>query len=177
MADETRRYYNGAAAYDVYAYQNQAARPLEEPRHLPEEYPLPQRQPRQKARTAVAPFAMAGILAVACLMVLVIFGYVQLFEATSEVSELESRLQALNEQQVMLQSKYEGRINLEQLQTRAEELGLTLPGEGQVIYVNLAGADRAEIFQQQHSSVFTEVFDALEQSVTGLIAYLNRTAA
>ena len=176
MADEYRNLYNGAAAYDVYSYQN-TAQPLERPQHLPEEQPVHRKQPRTKAHTAIAPFALVGILAAACLMILVVFGYVQLFEASSEVSTLEARLKELNEEQTLLESRYEGRINLTQIQTRAEELGLKLPAEEQVVYLNLAGGDRAEVYQQQHTSVFSEVLDALKQSATGLIAYLNRQSA
>ena len=88
MADRRAQYHtNGAAAYDVYAWnQSTAPQRRPEPQHLPEERPLPQKRQRVKARTALAPFTVVGMLAVACLLVLVVFGYVQLFEATSEVS-------------------------------------------------------------------------------------------
>ena len=39
--------------------------------------------PARPARTAVAPFTILGAAISACMMILVIFGYVQLFEATS----------------------------------------------------------------------------------------------
>ena len=92
MADRRAQYHtNGAAAYDVYAWnQSTAPQRRPEPQHLPEERPLPQKRQRVKARTALAPFTVVGMLAVACLLVLVVFGYVQLFEATSEVSKLEN---------------------------------------------------------------------------------------
>ena len=85
MADRRAQYHtNGAAAYDVYAWnQGTAPQRRPEPQHLPEERPLPQKRQRAKARTALAPFTVVGMLAVACLLVLVVFGYVQLFEATS----------------------------------------------------------------------------------------------
>ena len=96
MADE--RYYrtSGAAAYDVYSpYNNNTARPLpRQPQGLPEERPLPRREQRVKAKTAVAPFTLLGAVTVVCMLVLVIFGYVQLFEATDNVSKLETKLQS-----------------------------------------------------------------------------------
>ena len=39
---------------------------------------------------AVAPAAVLGLMVVACMLILVVFGYVQLYEATQKVSGLES---------------------------------------------------------------------------------------
>mgnify|MGYP000432290392 CR=1 FL=1 len=84
----------------------------------------------------------------ACLLVLVVFGYVQLFEATSEVSKLENQLSALQSQQKQLQSRYEARIDLDAIETAAGDLGLTKPSQEQIVYLDLSGADRAEIYQE-----------------------------
>ena len=99
MAQSNRKFYrdNGAAAYDVYAWNDQAARQYEDGRayersrqyELPEEQVREQPYRRVKSRTAIAPFTLVGMLTVACLMILMIFGYVQLFEASSSVSKLE----------------------------------------------------------------------------------------
>ena len=60
MADRRAQYHtNGAAAYDVYAWnQGTAPQRRPEPQHLPEERPLPQKRQRAKARTALAPFTV-----------------------------------------------------------------------------------------------------------------------
>lgn len=178
---DDRRFYgaNGAAAYDVYAdpYRSNVARPLEEPRHLPEEQPLPERRKRVKAKTAIAPFTLFGMLAAACMMILVIFGYVQLYEASTKVSRLESQLQSLEAEQTLLRSKYEGKIDLPAIQSRAAELGLHTPESGEVIYLNLAGGDRAEIYRQTKTSLLTEIVQTIEQSVSSLIAYLRPASA
>ena len=181
MADERRRYYgaDGAAAYDVYSveFRSNAARPLERPRQLPDEQPLPQRQKRVREKTAIAPFTLFGMLAAACMLVLVIFGYVQLYEATTEVSRLESQLQQLNAQQALLKSKYEGKIDLDTIEQRAAELGLRTPEAEQIVYVNLSGSDRAEIYQQTRTSLIGEIVQTIEQSVSSLIAYLRPASA
>lgn len=130
-----------------------------------------------RARTALAPFTVVGMLAVACLLVLVVFGYVQLFEATSEVSKLENQLSALQSQQTQLQSRYEARIDLDAIETAAGDLGLTKPSQEQIVYLDLSGADRAEIYQEEKTSVFSEIVSAMEQSVSGLIAYLRAASA
>ena len=175
MADRRAQYHtNGAAAYDVYAWnQSTAPQRRPEPQHLPEERPLPQK----RQRSSFAPFTVVGMLAVACLLVLVVFGYVQLFEATSEVSKLENQLSALQSQQTQLQSRYEARIDLDAIETAAGDLGLTKPSQEQIAYLDLSGADRAEIYQEEKTSVFAEIVSAMEQSVSGLIAYLRAASA
>lgn len=181
MATEERRFYgaNGAAAYDVYAdpYRSNVARPLEEPRRLPQEQPLPERRRRVKAKTAIAPFTLFGMLAAACMMILVIFGYVQLYEATTKVSRLESQLQTLQAEQTLLRSKYEGKIDLTSIQSRAAELGLHTPEGEEVVYLDLSGGDRAEIYQQTKTSLIGEIVQTIEQSVSSLIAYLRPASA
>ncbi len=179
MAAGDKNYYrtSGAAAYDVYTSYNNAARPLERPQGLPEERPQPQRVQRVKVKTAVAPFTLFGMAAVVCMLVLVIFGYVQLFEATSKVARLETQLENLQQTQAVLESKYEGRINLQDIETKAGALGLKLPTAEQTVYLDLSGADRAEIYHEQKTSVLGEIIAAMEQSISELIAYLRPAAA
>ena len=175
MAAERNPYYstNGAAAYDVYSVENTLRQPV---RH-PQERELPQKRQRVRARTAVAPFTILGAAISACMMILVIFGYVQLFEATSRVSKLESQLQSLQEEQLLLQSKYEGKIDLAGIEEQAETLGLRKPSQEQIVYVNLAGTDQAEIYKTEKSSILSEIIGAVEQSISDLIAYLHPAAA
>ena len=180
MAAERNPYYstNGAAAYDVYA-SNTVRQPLREPeRHaLPQDRPLPQKRQRVRAKMAIAPFTVFGAAIAACMMILVIFGYVQLFEASSRVSRLESQLKSLQADQLLLQSKYEGKIDLAAIEQRASELGLRKPSQEQIVYVNLTGTDQAEIYKTEKSSILGEIIGAVEQSISDLIAYLHPAAA
>ena len=104
-------------------------------------------------------------------------GYDELFEATSRVSKLESQLQSLQEEQLLLQSKYEGKIDLAAIEQRASELGLRKPSQEQIVYVNLTGTDQAEIYTTEKSSILGEMIGAIEQSISDLIAYLHPAAA
>lgn len=176
MADESR-FYNGAAAYDVFTIQANSAQPLSQPQQLPEERPVPQRKTRVKVKTEVSPFAIFGMAAVACLLVLVIFGYVQLFEATNRVSKLEYRLQTLTEEQAILQSKYSGKVDMDTIRARATEMGLRTPTASQIVYVNLTGSDHAEIYEVEKSSLLGEIFAAMRESVSEMIAYLHPAEA
>ena len=110
-------------------------------------------------------------------MILVIFGYVQLFEASRNVSRLETQLANLKEQQLMLQSKYDAKIDLTAAEEYAAEIGLTKCQPEQIVYVSFSGNDQAEIYTQQRTSVFGEILDAMQQSILGLIEYLHPAAA
>ena len=177
MAQSNRKFYrdNGAAAYDVYAWNDQAARQYEDGRAYEQsrQYELPEEQVREqpyrrvKSRTAIAPFTLVGMLTVA---------YVQLFEASSSVSKLENQLANLKEQQLMLQSKYDAKIDLAAAEAHAAEIGLTKCQPEQIVYVSFSGTDQAEIYTQQRTSVFGEILDAMQQSIFGLIEYLHPTA-
>ncbi len=178
MAEENRYFENGTLAYDVYAWQGTAVpQPQPHPQGLPEEHVRPQPYRRVKAKTAIAPFTLLGMIVVSCLMILVIFAYVQLFESTSQVSRLRSELSALKEQQMMLQSKYDGKIDLAAAQEYGEGIGLAKPLQEQIVFVNLSGIDRAEIYQQTRTSLLGEIVEAVRESVFGLIEYLHPSGA
>ena len=83
---------NGAAAYDVgytrYTYGNTA--PARKSAQKPKRRPKPQKQVR--AKLTVAPLAVAGMLLAGLMLLLVICGYVQLYEATNEVGQLQDEI-------------------------------------------------------------------------------------
>ena len=81
------------------------------------------------------------------------------------------------EEQLLLQSKYEGKIDLAGIEEQAETLGLRKPSQEQIVYVNLAGTDQAEIYKTEKSSILSEIIGAVEQSISDLIAYLHPAAA
>ena len=169
--------YGSSAAYDLYRYQDynyggSAAPEIQNP-GLPEERIVPERVRRVKAKTAVAPFAVVGLMVAACMLILVVFGYVQLYEATEHVSSLKNELYSLQEDQAVLESLYEGSIDLNVIEARAAELGLVTPSREQTVYINLSGSDRAEIYETEHLNLFQRIIQAIESSATGLVEYLS----
>lgn len=164
--------YNGSAAYDLYEYQGNTAPQIQSP-GLPEERVLPEKRQRVKVKATVAPFAVLGMMVVACMLILVVFGYVQLYEATERVSGLESELSSLRQEQVVLESLYESSIDLDYIEQWAAELGMGLPTQEQTVYLNLTGTDRAEIYTVEKSNIFQRIIQAIESSASGLVEYLS----
>ena len=169
---ETDRLYNGSAAYDLYRTEGSAAPKIERP-GLPEERPYTRPERRVKVKAAVAPPSVVGLMVAACMLILVVFGYVQLYEATEHVSSLKNELYSLQEDQAVLESLYEGSIDLNVIEARAAELGLVAPSREQTVYINLSGSDRAEIYETEHLNLFQRIIQAIESSATGLVEYLS----
>lgn len=154
-----REAYNGAAAYDVFAANT--ARPLERPNALPEA-PARRVQVRKvKTRPTLSPMALLGAVAVLALLVAVVFGYVRLYEAQSEVGELQSRSAELSEEQARLRAQYESAIDPEAIEARALALGLRQPTASQKVYVQVDGNDTTELFEApEEKSLMQQVCDA-----------------
>ena len=171
-SEKTDRLYNGSAAYDLYRTEGSAAPKIDHP-GLPEEktYSRPERYVKVKA--AIAPSSVLGLMVVACMLILVVFGYVQMYEATQHVSDLKSQLSSLQQEQVVLESLYEGSIDLALVEEQASELGYSMPEKDQIVYLDLTGTDKAEIYTVQKDNIFQRVIRAIENSAAGLVEYLS----
>lgn len=126
---------NGSAAYDI--YQDTAARPLLQPKRLPD---APVRFPpvkKTKAKLSVAPLTILGVVAVVVMCFVLIHSYASLYEAESQVADLQQENSALQAQQEDLLLRYEKSVDLEEIAQRAEALGMHLPTADQIVYVEL----------------------------------------
>lgn len=126
---------NGSAAYDI--YQDTAARPLLQPKRLPD---APVRFPpvkKTKAKLSVAPLTILGVVAVVVMCFVLIHSYASLYEAESQVADLQQENSALQAQQEDLLLRYEKSVDLEEIAQRAEALGMHLPTADQIVYVDL----------------------------------------
>ena len=171
---QTPRYRtNGSAAYDVRRYGN-AAPEIRRP-GLPEErrQPTPARRVRVRAKTEIAPLAVLGLVATVGMLILVVFSYVRLYEATAEVGRLNEELAALSQEQQALTSEYEGKIDLAAIEQRARELGMVQPTDAATVYLNLSGTDRAEVLSEESPGLLESVIGAFKSSVESLVSYLS----
>jgi len=168
----TDRMYNGSAAYDLHVINGSAAPEIER-RGLPEDRPMPFNERHIKAKVAIAPVSVFGLMVTVCMLILVVFGYVQLYEATERVSTLKNELSVLRQEQVVLESLYEGGIDLDYIETQAGAMGFAVPEREQIVYLNLVGSDKAEIYSVEKENVFQRIIRAVETSAGGLVEYLS----
>lgn len=168
---ETKRYYeNGSAAYDTYY---NAAIPLQRPHELPEERPAraPHKKAKTKAKAGIAPFALVGIIIAVFLLSMVIYSYVQLYEASSRVGELNEQLSELQTENGKLRSGYESGIDLTLIELQAKQLGMKMPSSNQEVYLNISNTDRGEVISVDNENVFERTWEAVSESFTGLLEY------
>ena len=170
MADRKRYYENGSAAYDLYS---SAVRPLSLPQELPEERVEPARKKKVKvkAKAAVAPFALVGAIVALSLLVMMVFGYVQLYEAAGRVGELNDQLTVLQVENSKLRSGYESGIDLTLIELQAKQLGMKMPSSNQEVYLNISNTDRGEVIAVQDMNVLEQTWTAVKSSFTGLLEY------
>ena len=161
--------YNGSAAYNIRGN----AVPKPQPAKLPEEKPLTHAKPAPKAKPAIAPLAVIGLAVVAVLLLMVVYSYVQLYETNNLVGELTDQLSAAQADTAKLRSAYESRIDLAEIEAKARELGMTQPTARQTVWLNIAGADHAEVLRVDDRSYAEKSWDALTGSFEGVLEYFR----
>lgn len=82
-----------------------------------------------RARLGISPLTALGAAAAVLMLALVVFSYIRLYEARSDVGKLQTQLSTLEEQQARLQSQYDNALDLEQIEKRAKELGMRPAGQ------------------------------------------------
>jgi len=163
---------NGSAAYDIHyrPYEDgNAAREVREPVRRPKH----KAKRRVKAKLTIAPMAIVGMLAAACMLIFVLCGYVQLYEQTTYVSELEAALEEEQALNARLQSTYDNKIDLNVIEEKALALGMTLPNNKQTIYLDLEGSDKAVILEAEDENVVGTAWQAIVRSVQTLREYFS----
>lgn len=166
MAERKRYFENGSAAYDIFST---AAQPLE----LPEEKKEPSRKQKTKvkAKLAIAPFTLVGVLVAVVLLTMVIYSYVQLYEASSRVGELTEELTAIQTENGKLRSGYESGIDLTTIELEAKQLGMKMPSSNQEVYLNISNTDRGEVIAVENENIFARTWEAVTESFTGILEY------
>lgn len=165
---------NGSAAYDIYSSRESTARPLERPNRLPEK-PLIA-VPETTVRTAlrISPAVVFGIAAAAILLFLVIFSYMRLYEAQSEVSNLKTEREELLAEREQLRADYENALDLEEVEERARKMGMHEPLNSQITYIEVDAGDTTEIYTPpEERNFFEQVFYAFKDTVADVVEYFS----
>ena len=163
----------GSVAYDpsFYVGEEQAARPA--PAKKPRPRTRPQKQPVVRQRMAVSPFAVVGVAGALLMLVLVIFGYAQVYESASRLGEMRDTVAQLQEENQKLQNQYDSSINLEQIEERARELGMQQPTANQIVTLHIPAEDTAVVVPKTASNPFQAAWEALVETARGLWDYLH----
>ncbi len=162
---------NGSAAYDIHA---NTARPAERPERLPDAPRRTKPVRRVKTKLAIAPFTVLGTAIAVVMLFLVVFSYVRLYEAKSEVSELKSQKTELTTQEQRLRSQYENSLDLPAIETRAKELGMRQPLASQIVYVEVEAGDTVQLdTAPEERNLLERVYDAFRGVISDVVEYFS----
>ena len=173
MAETTAYREYGAAAVDYYS----SAQPVHAPA-LPEEkvHPQKKREVRVKAKAAVAPLSILGFGVALVMLILVVFGYVRLYEASSRHASLSRELQELKAENAALTNQYEGQVDLAHVESVAvSELGMQKGLAEQTVYLDLSRAsDQGIVFAApKQDGILRTAYESVRESIAGLLEYLK----
>lgn len=170
---------NGNLAYDFGALE----RELDNTGHMtPDLYASPMEETaadviarahestKAKVRPAerVSPVMVLGFAAVAVMMVMMVFSYVQLNTISSSIVSMRTKVAALQTEQVMLMTDYEQAFDLSSVKEAALAAGMSTPSDSQVYYIDLSDPDSAVVFAQEEKgleAVLTSAGDAAKSVV------------
>ena len=138
----------GSAAYDPSFYVSEESVAQQIPAAKPR--PRHRKQPVARQKMVVSPFALLGIAVSLLMLVLVLFGYAQVYESASQLGEMRDTVAELQEENRKLQNEYDSSINLEKIETRAKELGMQQPTAKQSVTLHIPAEDTAVILSLIH---------------------------
>ena len=165
---------DGSVAYRIYETREDGTTAVK-PAHveLPEEAREPERKQVVKAKIVISPFAAIGMVVVVALLAMVIYGYVQFYELTNRLGEINDQITTNNSEISKKESYLESKIDLAQVEARAKEMGMRMPTARQKVYVNVPGADRTEVYEVDDRNVLERTWDAISDSFQGIVEYFR----
>lgn len=153
----------GSSAYELERIGAIPEIPFERPGHIPRER-VPVRpeteervndRARERARTKarqgqyVSAFAVIGTICVCILLIFVLISYIQLSVINDKTADMETELSLVQEETELLEIKYEGAFNLNDVEDYARNiLGMTDPAQGQTYYLENSLGDETRILNQ-----------------------------
>ena len=171
----------GSGAVDPAWYDGWETIPRPLPRWQPEEMPLPRSRSKQAPKSAPKPrtqvqvslFGVVGFAVAGFMLVLVLFGYWQVYDSACQVGDLQQQVQQLREENQRLQNQYDTSIDLEQVEARARELGMQQPSGKQLVSLRIPEEDVAVISGSTDSGFLQNAWEAVLETVRSLWEYLR----
>ena len=196
MAENRRYGTNGAAAYDVYSnvyrypngtenyYDGSAVRqPQEQPQERPQEplrrperYERPQRESRRRPAARPQPYVspiVAGVAVLMLMTVVLVLGYLRLTKASHEVTARQAQLQQVQEDNAALGVAYEKAFDQSSVKAAAQSAGMTKPTTDQIEYIELGGANMAEICRPESTGPLAQAWNWVRNGVDAVVEYFR----
>ena len=183
---DTRRYRtNGSVAYQPEFEQESARRssrrelvrgnPVRRPEPARRPQPRPRRRPavrpdvQVRTQSAVAPFTVVGLFAVLACTLLLVVNCARLAVANNGIVELRGDLAQLQDENRVLQAKYELLFDVEEIERQFLSNGsMVRATPGQTVYLDLSGGDSV-VYYEGAGSGLSALLQRAEQFFAGLM--------
>lgn len=145
--------------------------------------PIPEREPRRqpqrrpkhapKQKMVVAPMAVMGVAVAMLMLVLVLFGYSQVYESGQRVGDMENTIEDLQAENLKLRNKYDTSIDLQRVEERAMELGMQQPSAKQIVMLQIPVEDITVVTEKAASNPLSAAWEAVVDTAQSLWEYLH----
>lgn len=167
-------YINGTSAWRYDVGRENTARPLQEPTRLPQQPRHRKRRPRPQAKLQVSLFSLVGGAVALVLLLLVVFSYVCLYEARSELAQHKAAQAELAQEQERLTAEYESNLDMDAIEQRARQLGMHEPLPSQIRYVQVETADSTVLYEEtEKENPVVRFFGAFGSLFSDLVEYFS----
>ena len=202
MAENTRRMNNepvfGSLAYDLNTLNwgefdgNAVRQPQEQPQEplrRPERRERPRQEPRRlvlgdvldrdrrrpaaRPREHASPVMLAGVAVLLMMAVVLMMGYIRLMQASHDVTVKQAQLQQAQEDNVALGVAYEKAFDQSSVKAAAQAAGMTKPTTDQIEYIELGGADMAEICRPESTGPLAQAWNWVKNGVDAVVEYFR----
>lgn len=191
MAENTRRMNNepvfGSLAYDLNTLnwgefdgnavrqpQEQPQEPLRRPERRERPRQEPRRRPAARPREHASPVMLAGVAVLLMMAVVLMMGYIRLMQASHDVTVKQSQLlQQAQEDNVALGVAYEKAFDQSAVKAAAQAAGMTKPTTDQIEYIELGGADMAEICRPESTGPLAQAWNWVKNGVDAVVEYFR----
>ena len=144
--------------------------PAQRPRAVPRKRPAPRPDVQVRTQSAFSPFAVVGIFSVLACTLLLVISTAQLAAVNNEIVDLRGSLADLQDENLLLQTRYELVFDLEDIEKLFLSDGsMVRAGTGQTVYLDLSEPDSV-IYYDGAGKWLSALIQRLEQSLDGLLS-------
>ena len=127
--------------------------------------------PRTKGHVSMA--ALIGIPVAAVMVVMLLMGYIQVAQVSSQVAGQKAELDKVQRENVALVTEYEETFDMATIKKAGEDSGMSKPSAGQVEYVELGGPDTAVVYDTQHESLLDRTLKSVQELVGEVVEFFR----
>ena len=167
----------GSLAYDLDALARErqlddAGKLPQRPRPQAQQEAQPVRRQKAAARASVqlSPAVLIGTVIVTAMVVVLMLCYVKLTGISDNVSTIKRSISALEDEHIALLTEYEKTFDLA---TVKEAAGMSKPTSGQIVYIDLSGADTAEVYAAGGSAALNGLTDKVSKAWAYAVEYFR----